>query len=162
MKKILVMLAVATIPAAAGCNCCGLGACPCNPCNWFNRGAYCGPVTPTYAPVAATACPPAVPAIMPQYAAPVAAPYAAAPMMGAPMIADPSALGYAQSQPMYYSEPGCGYVEPGCGYPAAASYGPSMPMGYGGCETGCCESGSYDGTVINTPAEPFVAPTPTE
>jgi hypothetical protein len=126
-------------------------------------------VTPTYAvPVAATACPPvtacppaAVPAIMPQYAGPAAAPLATAPAMGPPMIADPTALGYMQAQPMYYSEPGCAYVEPGCAYPTSVGYGPAMPMSYGGCETGCCETGSYDGAVITTPTESFVEPTPT-
>jgi hypothetical protein len=61
---------------------------------------------------------------------------------------------------MYYSEPGCGYVEPGCGYPTAVGYGPAMPMSYGGCETGCCEGGSFGGTVINTPTEAFVDPAP--
>jgi hypothetical protein len=168
MKKILIMLAVATIPAiAGGCNCCGLGACPCNPCNWFNRGAYCAP-TPVYAPLTAAPCPPvAAPAILPQYAAPAAAPLATAPVMGPPMVADPTALSYAQPQPMYYSDPGCAYVEPGCAYPTAVGYGPAMPMSFGGCETGgcetgCCEGGSYGGEVISTPSvETFVEPTPT-
>ncbi len=171
MKKILIVLAVATIPAiAGGCNCFGLGACPCNPCNWCNRGAYCAP-TPVYAPLTAAPCAPpcgpiAAPAIMPQYAAPGAAPLAAAPMMGAPMIADPMQLGYTQAQPMYYSDPGCGYVEPGCAYPTAVGYGPTMPMGYGGCDTGCCGTGgygtgSYGGEVMSTPTvEPFVEPQP--
>jgi hypothetical protein len=108
---------------------------------------------------------------MPQYATPGAAPLATAPVMGAPMIADPSALGYTQAQPMYYSEPGCAYVEPGCAYPTAVGYGPAMPMSYGGCATGCCDTGcsdsgccgtgSYDGTVITAPTESFVEPTPT-
>jgi hypothetical protein len=165
MKKMLIMLAVATIPSAAGC--CGLGACPCNPCNWFNRGAYCGPVTPAYAPIVAAPCPtpcgPAVSTVVPQYPVQTAAPFAAAPMaapamMGAPMIADPSALSYAMpSQPMYYSEPGCGYVEPGCGYMGNVGYGPSMPMG---CESGCCD-GNYAGAIMSAPTETTVVdPTP--
>lgn len=193
MKKILIMLAVATIPAAAGgCNCCGLGtglaSCPCSPCNWFNRGAYCGtapaycPPTPTYTPVVGqcpTPCGPAVSAVIPQYpvlgAAPVAgapygaapygaAPYAATGMVGAPMIADPSAMGYAMpAQPMYYSEPSCGYAaEPGCGYSGTVSYGPSFPVDMGGCcgDGGYGDGGSYDGAVMTAPTEQFVTPEP--
>jgi len=188
MKKILIMLAIATIPAASGCNCCGLGttlaSCPCNPCNWFSRGAYCGPTAPaycppapTYTPVAApcpTPCGPAVSTVMPQYpvptAAPLAAPYAAAPyaaapgIVGAPMIADPSAMGYAMpAQPMYYSEPGCGFVESSCGFAGAAAYGPSFPMDMGGCPGGACfQGGSYDGAVMTAPTEQYVDPMPTE
>src|SRR5688572_19914933 len=157
MKKILIMLAVATIPAiAGGCNCCGLGtglaSCPCNPCNWCSRGAACAPAptycppAPMYTPVAApcpTPCGPAVSSVIPQYpvqGAPLAAaPYATPGMVGAPMIADPSAMGYAMpTQPMYYSEPGCGYVESGCGYSGSAGYGPSFPVDMGGA---CCGDG---------------------
>ncbi len=49
MKKLLILLAVATLPAASGCACARL--CPCCPCNWFNRPAtYCAPACPpTYA-----------------------------------------------------------------------------------------------------------------
>jgi hypothetical protein len=97
---------------------------------------------------------------MPQYAAPGAAPLAATmPMMGPPMMADPSAMGYMQAQPMMYADPGCGYVEPGCAYPTAAGYGPAMPM-MGGCETGCCDAGSYGGEMVTTPVEQFVEPQP--
>ena len=183
MKKFLIMLAVATIPAASGCNCCGLGTtlatCPCNPCNWFSRGAYCGPAPvyappPTYTPVAAP-CPtpygPAVSSVLPQYpmqptaplaAAPMAAPFAAPGMVGAPMIGDPNALSYAMpTQPMYFAEPGCAYVEPGCGYSDTVGYGPSFPVDMGGCTTGCCEAGSYDGAIMTMPTEQYVDPTPT-
>ena len=171
MKNVLIMLAVATIPVAAGgCNCCGLGnlgSCPCNPCNWLNRGAYCGPTTPTYAaPVVSSPCPPAVtpasvmpqmmpqmmPQVMPQqYVMPSAAPYTAAPYSAAPMMAAP-----AQAAPYaYYAEPGCGYVEPGCGYMGNVGYGPTMPMEMGGM-SGCCEAGSYDGGgMIGAPTEAF-------
>ena len=84
------------------------------------------------------------------------------------MIADPMAAYAAQPQPMYYSEPTCGYVEPGCGYMGnMVSYGPSMPVdmggccGDGGCVSGCCGETSYDpGAVISTPTESFVDPTP--
>ena len=161
MKNVLIMLAVATCPVVAGgCNCCGLGACPCNPLNWFNRGAYCGPTTPTYAPLVSG--PVTAPAIMPQYATPFAAPLASAPM-GAPMIADPSMLGYVQPQAMG-AEPGCAYVEPGCGYMGATvGYGPAMPMGYGGMDASCCETGMYDGAVISEPSQPYTPePTPGE
>jgi hypothetical protein len=98
---------------------------------------------------------------MPQYAAPAAAPLTTAPLMGAPMIANPTPMGYAQAQPMQFADPGCGYVEPGCAYPSMVGYGPMMPMSYGGCETGCCDTGSYSGEVVTTPVEPFVEPTPT-
>jgi hypothetical protein len=178
MKKMLFVMAVATLPAiAGGCNCCGLANCC--PCNWFNRGAYCGTPTPTYlpySPVAASPCAPVaaspyVPAVMPQYATPFASPLAAtpamnapmmtSPAMGAPMIADPSMLGYMQqAQPMAYADPNCGYVEPGCGYPNMVGYGPAMPMSYGGC----CEggsAGSYSGGTVNGPSESFIEPTPT-
>jgi hypothetical protein len=159
MKNVLIMLAVATIPAAAGgCNCCGVGGCPCNPCNWFNRGAYCGPTAATYAApmMAAPTCPPTMtPAMLPQTMpqqyvmpnqAPYATPYSAAPMMAAP----------AQSPYAYYSDPGCGYVEPNCGYMGTVGYGPSMPMEMGGC----CDTGSYDGGGVSAPTESFVAPEP--
>ena len=181
MKKILIMLAVATIPAACGgCNCCGLGtglaSCPCNPCNWFSRGAYCppapayGPPAPTYTPVAAPVPPygPVVSSVLPQYPVPAGAPSVAplatsAPaMMGAPMIADPTAMGYAMpTQPMYYAEPTCGYVEQGCGFPGTVGYGPSFPMDMSGCTSGgCYEGGSYDGAVMTGPTEQFVSPEP--
>ena len=162
MKRMLIMLAVATLPATAGCNCCGLGACPCNPCNWFNRGAYCGP-TPTYAtPVVAPTCPPTVtPTVMQQTVPqqyvmpstpPYATPYAAAPMMAAPA---------QQQMPFYYSEPGCGYAatEASCGYMptiGTVGYGPGIPMEMGGC----CEVGAYDAGATSAPGETFIDPTP--
>ena len=156
MKKMLIMLAVATIPAAGGCNCCGLGACPCNPCNWCNRPAYCAP-TPVVAPCP-TGCPPTyTPAVMQQalpqqYVMPTQAPYAT-PYTAAPMMAAPQQMPYA------YSEPGCGYVaaEPGCGYMGTVGYGPSMPMEMG---APCCETGAYDAGAVGTPGETFIDPTP--
>ena len=39
MKKLLVLLAVAMLPAASGCCCARL--CPFCPCNWFNRAPVC-------------------------------------------------------------------------------------------------------------------------
>ena len=48
MKKLLILLAVATLPAARGCCCRRL--CPFCPCNWFNRTAVCAPAAPTYCP----------------------------------------------------------------------------------------------------------------
>jgi hypothetical protein len=78
MKKILALLAV-TVIAANLTGCCCQRLCPICPCNWFNRGAYCG--TPAYAAplVAQPCCPPTygqamVPQIMPQQT------YAAAPL----------------------------------------------------------------------------------
>jgi hypothetical protein len=160
MKKMMIMLAVATLPATAGCNCCGVGACPCNPCNWFNRGAYCGPTTyaaPTCPP---TTCPPTfTPAVMQQAVpqqyvmpstAPYATPYTAAPMMTAP----------AQMQmPYAYSDPGCGYMaaEASCGYMGAVGYGPSIPMEMG---APCCETGAYDAGAAPATGETFIDPTP--
>ena len=161
MKNMLIMLAVATFPAAAGCNSCGLGSCPCNPCNWCNRGAYCGPTT--YAtPVVAPTCPPTyTPAVMQQAVpqqyvmpsqAPMATPYSAAPIM-----VDPT----QQQMPYAYSDPGCGYVaaEPTCGYMGAVGYGPGMPMEMGGsCP---CDVGAYDAGAMGAPSgETFIDPTP--
>jgi hypothetical protein len=83
--------------------------------------------------------------------APMAAPLAAPAMVGAPMIADPA-------QQLVYAEPGCGYVEPGCGYMGTVGYGPTMPMGYAGCET--CEGGVYSGEVITAPSEAYSDPQP--
>jgi hypothetical protein len=173
MKNLLIMLAVTMIPAAAGCNCCGLGSglgtCPCNPCNWFNRGAYCGPATyaaPIAAPVAAPVCPPAMtPAIAPQvvpqqYVMPTQAPVMpyAAPMMAAP----------SQAAPYAYMEPGCAYVEPGCGYMGNVGYGgygPVMPMEMSGTSSDCCDTGSYDPGAMMTPVTPMeqvIDPQPAE
>ena len=167
MKNLMIMLAVATIPAMAGCNCCGVGACPCNPCSWFNRGAYCGPTTPTYATpvVAAPTCPPTItPAMVPQTVpqqyvmpsqAPYATPYTAAPTMAAPMMAAPSQM--PQMPYAYYSDPSCGYVaEPSCGYMGTVGYGPSMPMEMGNC----CGVGGYDAGAMGVPNETFIDPTP--
>jgi hypothetical protein len=160
MKKLMIMLAVATLPATAGCNCCGLGACPCNPCNWFNRGAYCGPTTYA-APVVAPTCPPTyspaasvVPQTMPlQYAMPSTAPYST-PYTAAPMMSAPAQMPYA------YSEPGCGYVatEASCGYMGTVGYGPNIPMEMSGsCP---CEAGAYDAGAASAPTESFIDPTP--
>jgi hypothetical protein len=159
MKKMLIMLAVATLPATAGCNFCGLGTCPCNPCNWCNRGAYCGPTayaTPVVAPCP-TGCPPTyTPAVMQQalpqqYVMPTQAPYAT-PYTAAPMMAAPQQMPYA------YSEPGCGYVaaEPSCGYMGTVGYGPSIPMEMGGC----CDTGAYDTGAMTAPGETFIDPAP--
>jgi hypothetical protein len=163
MKNVMVMLAVAMIPATAGCNCCGLGACPCNPCNWFNRGAYCGPTTYATPVVAAPTCPPTVsPAVLPptmpqQYVMPNVAPYAT-PYSAAPAMAAPAQMPYA------YTEPGCAYAaEPSCGYMGMVGYGRSMPMEMGGVPMqmgGCCEMGSYDAGAVGTPTESFVTPEP--
>jgi hypothetical protein len=158
MKKMLILLAVATIPSAGGCCCARL--CPC--LNWCNRGAYCAPA-PTYAaplvtsPCPPTACPPtiapaAVPAVMPQqFAMPSAVPAMAAPWPGAVM---------SQTQPMYYAEPGCAYVEPGCGAPYMGNVGyGGMPVDYGMTTGGCCGA---DGGMVTTPTpEAIVDPVPT-
>jgi hypothetical protein len=178
MKKMLALLAVATIPAMfGGCAACwptGGGLCPCCPCNCFNRPAPCPPApvccppAPTYAaPLAATACPPPCPPpcppvasqVMPQYVMPSPASFAAAAPCNAcqaPMMA-PQAM-YAQ--PAYYAEPGCAYIEPGCGGPfmGAVSYGPSMPCECGTCEGGCCG----DSAPLSAPVPQAVTPAPGE
>ena len=59
MKKVMILLALATLAAAPGCCCTRL--CPLCPCNWFNRAPVCPPTyaapvatcAPTYAPCAA-------------------------------------------------------------------------------------------------------------
>jgi hypothetical protein len=190
MKKILILLAVATLPLTSGCCCARL--CPCCPCNWFNRPATCpptyaaplvsSPCGPTYVPSpcapspCATCGPMASPlaaTVMPQYMAPPAAP-----MM-------------TQAQPMYYqqapasaccgaapsccpSEPSCGCAaEPGCGgpYMGAVSYGPMMDCGPcsscdpcgGGCGGGGCSScdgGGAPPAAVVPTPQKFVDPAP--
>jgi hypothetical protein len=169
MKKLLTLLAVATLPAAfSGCAACspGLSLCPCCPCNWCNRAPACPPAPApvccpptTYAtPVAACppACPPVASQMMPQYIMPGAMPLAAAgPQMCNPCQAQamPQPMYYQQPQQMYY-EPSCGYnmmMEPGCGTPSMVSYGPME-----GCSSGCCEGGP-----LTAPApEAYIAPEP--
>jgi hypothetical protein len=192
MKKMLTLLALAAFPATfGGCAaCCPTGAvCPCCPCNWFNRPAAVCP--PTYAaPLAAAPyCPPAV-APMPQYVTPMAAPVAAAapccpapcatwnPCQGTAVMAQPQAACcppqamQPMSQPMYYQQaqpammdPGCGYAGSSFGAPFAGmvSYGPEMPVEYGGCcDSGCCDSGCCEGGGVIAPPAPetFVEPQP--
>ncbi len=120
MKKFLILLAVATLPATSGCACARL--CPCCPCNWFNRPvAYCPPpayAAPCAAPMATCAptCAPVSPcapvATMAPYMPAMAQQYApqcatcAAPQ-GPPVI--------TQAQPMYYQAPAAANC---CGAPA--------------------------------------------
>ncbi len=183
LKKMLALLAVATIPATmSGCtSCCpSLSLCPCSPCNWFNRSAsacppapaVCCPPAPTFAaPLAATACPPPCSVcppmasqMMPQYMTPTSG-FAAAPCSSCQQ-------GPIMAQPAYYGEVGCGYVEAGCGAPfmGTVGYGPSMPCGCdsgcsscsgygGGFDSGCC--GADGGTSFSAPT-PQVAPQPGE
>lgn len=177
MKKMLALLAVATIPTMfGGCAACcptsTSGCCLTNclcPCNWFNRPATaCPPApvmapavcppAPTYAaPLAATACPPPCPPVatqmMPQYVMPTTA-AACNTCQATPQM--------MMAQPAYYGEPGCAYIEPGCGGPfmGTVGYGPSMPFEWGGCESGCCgDAGVMSGSI---PAAPTPAPAPGE
>jgi hypothetical protein len=127
MKKLLTLLAVATI-AANLTGCCCLRLCP-----WLDRGDYCGPAAPTFAPLAA-----AVPAPQYQYAAPLAA--------QSPCCTtwDPcrgTAVSYG------YSDPGCCYAEPACGQPSMGGMG---YMGYGPIMSGDCTTCApgVGGTVI--------------
>jgi len=88
--------------------------------------------------------------VMPSQA-PMATPYAAAPIM-----VDPT----QQQMPYAYSEPGCGYMaaEPSCGYMGTVGYGPNMPMEMGGC---CgVGAGAYDAGAAGAPGETFIDPTP--
>jgi hypothetical protein len=173
MKKMLALLAVATLPATLGgcASCCpSTGLCPCCPCNWWNRpdpcppAPVCCPPAPTYAaPLAATACPPPCAPVcppvasqmMPQYVMPSPASYAAAAPCSSCQA--PQAM---FAQPAYYSEPGCAYVEPGCGAPfmGSVSYGPSMPCECGACDSGCCGA---DTAPLGAPV-PQAAPAPGE
>ncbi len=149
MKKLLILLAVAAIPAASGC--CATRLCPCCPCNWFSRPTTVTAVPacpPTYMAPMAQACPSSPCAPMSQFA-PVST---AAPMMPAmmqPMSACatcPSTPVITQAQPMYFQAPmqaamptaACCAPEPGCAYmgEAGCGYGPAM-VGYGG---DCCNS----------------------
>ena len=156
MKKILILLAVATLPAASGC--CVARVCPCCPCNWFNRPVATCP--PTYAaPMVASPC---GPTYVPSQCAPspcatcgpMAAPLAATVM---PQYMAPPQQMMTQAQPMYFqqsqpapccaaapvccpSEPSCGCASEGscgCGGPTmgAVSYGPMMDCNP--CDSGC-------------------------
>jgi len=183
MKKMLILLAVATIAAAAP-GCCCPRLCPC--CPWFNRGAACPPAT-TYAPLAATnpynPCAPACSswdpcqcAVVPHgqpgylpgapaYAPPYAPAFAQAP--GGYMPGPPNYLPQApvfaqgqpnmfQAQPTYYSEPSCGYsyMEPSCSAPSVVSYGPMMDCGPCGSCGSCDSCGGYDGGMVGGPVGP--------
>jgi hypothetical protein len=187
MKKILTLLAVATIPATLGgcAACCPTGLCPCCPCNWFNRTPAACP--PTYAAplvAAPAACPPTyAPGVAPQYVTPLAAPYAAAPcapacatwnpcqgvVMSQPTMAQQAvpygppqqAMGQPMmhpAQPAYYAEPGCGYVESSCGGPMTGMVSYGPEMPV---EYGPCDSGCCDPGVANPPVpEPYIDPRP--
>jgi hypothetical protein len=178
MKKMLALLAVATIPAMlSGCTACcpTTGLCPCCPCNWFNRQPACPPApvccppAPMYAaPLAATACPPPcapmcppmASQMMPQYVMPTSAPYGAG-CSSCQQAVMPQQM-FTQAQPAYYSEPGCGYVEAGCGAPFmggnVVGYGPSMPCDCGACDSGCCGA---DSAPLNAPI-PQATPQPVD
>lgn len=156
MKKLLILLAVATLPFASGCACARL--CPCCPCNWFNRPAtYAAPACPpTYAaPLAATCAPPCAP-YSPCAPVATAAPYM--PAMAQPFMPQcatcPSPV-MAQAQPMYYQAPmanpcGACYAEPGCAYAGGyagevgCGYGGPAMVGYGGDCGSCGPCGSCD------------------
>jgi hypothetical protein len=158
MKKILTLLAVATITGSlTGCCCRRL-------CPWLDRGAYCGGAAP-FAPLAAT-----VPSVMPsyqpayQYAAPLAATNPCCPTVPTCATWDPCQgqvnYGYQGAAPAAMPavmpaasyaapcctttavEPGCGYMEP---YMGGVSYGPMLTSGCDTCGTG------YSGAVITTP-----------
>src|SRR6187200_3277934 len=154
MKKLLILLAVATLPAASGCCCARL--CPLCPCNWFSRpSTYCAPAcpAPTYAAPLAASCAPA-PCAPYNPCAPVATAAPFMPAMAQPFMPQcatcPTAPVITQAQPMYYQAPmagncgmpnSCGacYAEPGCGYAGEAGCGfggPAM-VGYGG-DCGSC------------------------
>ena len=160
MKKVMILLAVATLSVAPGC--CATRLCPCCPCNWFARpAATCCPPAPMYAaPVAATCAPTYMPSpCAPACPSPCSAVGTVSPMAG-PMqfMGAPQGMPMVtQGQPMYYQSPmpqtccgsaepncscmpscGCG-AEAGCGGPFMGNvgYGPSMDCG--GC--GSCNGG---------------------
>ncbi len=154
MKKMLILLAVAMLPAASGCCCARL--CPCCPCNWFNRGPVCAPA-PTYAaPLAATCAPTAgsLYAVTMRTAAVCATTMCAvcgdgrdaadAPNRNAAILAPPAAPMMTQAQPMYYqAQPTPAYYgEPSCSYAAqsACGCGSMGAVGYGPCDCNQCGS----------------------
>jgi hypothetical protein len=179
MKKILTLMAVATIPAMlGGCAACcpPTGLCSWCPCNCFQRQPDPCPPAPVYAAPLATACPPTTccpPAAMPQYAAPMAAPFTAAPTYVQPQMATccPQQPMYYQAAPMQYAEPSCGcsYAEQSCGAPfmgmgmgmgmGMVSYGPEIPVEYGPSMSGCCEPGMAPPMTPPAP-EAYVEPRP--
>jgi hypothetical protein len=156
MKKLLILLAVATLPAASGCACARL--CPCCPCNWFARpAAVCAPACPpTYAAPLAAPCAPYSPCAPVATAAPympaMAQPFApqCATCQNQPMMAQPQPMYY--QAPMNYQMPmnagACGtcYAEPGCAYAGEVGCGCSGPamVGYGGDCGSCGSCGSCD------------------
>lgn len=179
MKKILILLAVAMLPAASGCCCTRL--CPFCPCNWFARTApapVCAPA-PTYVAPMATTCPPSpcapaavapMAATMPQFMAPPTTPVItqAQPTFSQPMYYQQPAM-----TPAYYAEPSCSYAsEPSCGGPSMVSYAPMSDCGTCGscsscgtcgscttCNSGCSDGGATTSTSTPTP-EKFVEPAP--
>lgn len=187
MKKMLILLAVATIPATlSGCAACcpTAGLCPCCPCNWFAPEPACPPAPLYAAPLVANPCAPppcgpaAVPQMMPQYVSPTMAPFAAAPSPCStcgpqgmvmpqpqmqPMFAPPQQ--FSQADPTYYAEPscGCGYAESGCGMPSMMGYGGMPVMAYGPFDCGACSGGCCDGGALGAPSpEGYVTPAPGE
>jgi hypothetical protein len=163
MKRVLILLAVATITAeSVGCCCLGTGrGCNCCPVRrWFYQGDYCGtPCCP--APVAAAPCCPAPVAAAPAPCcpAPVAAqaPCCPAPQyqyaapQPAPMMACPTcnqAPNYAMTNAM----------EPNCAYPKLV-----YDSGWMMDETGCSYSGmgGEDGMILQSPGD-AVYPGPAE
>lgn len=159
MKRLMILLAVATLPAAAGCCCTRL--CPLCPCNWFNRGAcapaptYAAPLAavpatyvpspcaPAYGPAATTVAPLAA-TVTPQYIAPPMSPMmspmmaqsanACCPQAAAPVCCPQQAAPVCCPAPAPVCCPqptSCCMPEPSCAYS-----GYPMEMGYGGSYMG--------------------------
>lgn len=173
MKKLLILLTVAVLPAASGC--CVGRLCPCCPCNWFSRPAtYCAPACPpTYAaPLAATCAPPCAAPYSPCAPVATAAPYM--PAMAQPFMPQcatcPNQPMMTQAQPMYYQSPmanpcGACYAEPGCSYAGEAGCGGPAMVGYGGDCGSCgscdsCSSCGSGGCSSCTGGAAATAPTP--
>ena len=186
MKKLLILLAVAVLPAASGC--CATRLCPCCPCNWFSRPTTVTAVPacpPTYVAPMASPCAPSPCAPMTQFA-PVSTSASIMPAMVQPLASScatcPSAPVITQAQPMYFqapmqaamptaaccpAEPSCAYMgEVGCGYggPAMVGYGGDCCNSCGSCDScgggGGCSSCSGGGVPASTSTTPTPAGAP--
>jgi len=150
MKRVLILLAVATIMAqSAGCCCRGTRCCPWR--SWFYQGDYCGPTAaapccPT--PVAAAPCCPA-PGPQYQYAAPQPAPMMAYPANAAPNYGMTYAMEPNCASPKVVYDAGWMMQESSCGCS-------SMGGGYSGMDMG-----AEQGIILQSPDD-MVYPGPAE
>lgn len=173
MRRILILLAVATITAnAAGCcctRCCPLGGC-CPWRNWFYQADYCDPCAPrTAGPVVAAPLAAAVPQPRPYLAAPqqqyqYVAP-APAPMMACPTCPTGNCpTGNCPTCPSGNCPSyGMAYAEPSCSSPYVPYMGQGIYDASWVNESSCCYSGmGMEGGVIMPSPDEVVYPGPAE